>query len=65
VQPFAERLANNLKDRGRKKIEVFGATGIVTGKGLTVRGSLQEDKAKNRYLILVDSKEYEKSLKSF
>jgi hypothetical protein len=65
VQPFAERLANNLKDRDRKKIKVVGATGIVMGKGLTVRGSLQEDKAKNRYLILVDRQEYEKSLKSF
>ena len=65
VQPFAERLANNLKDRGREKIKVVGATGIVMGKGLTVRGSLQEDKAKNRYLILVDRQEYKKSLRSF
>jgi hypothetical protein len=65
VQPFAQRLAGDLKAGGYKKIKVVGATGILIGSTFRVRRSLEEDRENNRYLIMLDTKAYEASLKSF
>ena len=68
VQPYAERLAGALRDRGYKSVQVGGAVGLVWGGDLTVSPKIIRELPKDGDRLLVktaDKEEFEVCLRWF